>query len=71
MPTCPNCGSIVMDGDPYCSHCGAPFKWNHADEPDSGTQDTFASESLYDVAEPYYEDDFVPGSYDGPDDFLD
>ena len=26
MPTCPNCGSIVMEGDTYCSHCGAHFE---------------------------------------------
>lgn len=23
MATCPNCGEIVMEGDPYCSNCGA------------------------------------------------
>ena len=34
MPTCPNCGSIVMEGDPYCSHCGAHFKWSGIDEED-------------------------------------
>ena len=27
MPTCPNCGEIVMNGDPYCPHCGATFRW--------------------------------------------
>ncbi len=26
MPTCPNCGNIVMNGDPYCPHCGTTFK---------------------------------------------
>lgn len=26
MPTCPNCGSILMNGDPYCPHCGTIFK---------------------------------------------
>ncbi len=26
MPTCPNCGEIVMNGDPYCSHCGTVFR---------------------------------------------
>ena len=34
MPMCPNCGSIVMEGDPYCSHCGAHFKWSHFDDGD-------------------------------------
>lgn len=28
MPMCPDCGSIVMNGDPYCSHCGAHLKWS-------------------------------------------
>ena len=27
MPTCPNCGEIVMNGDPYCPHCGATLRW--------------------------------------------
>ena len=27
MPTCPNCGEMVMAGDPYCSHCGTTFRW--------------------------------------------
>jgi len=26
MPTCPDCGSIIMEGDPYCSHCGVELK---------------------------------------------
>ena len=25
MPTCPNCGEIVMGGDPYCPNCGTIF----------------------------------------------
>ena len=25
MPTCPNCGEIVMNGDPYCPNCGLVF----------------------------------------------
>ena len=32
MPTCPNCGSIVMEGDPYCNHCGTTFQWIDDDE---------------------------------------
>lgn len=28
MPTCPNCGTIIMEGDPYCSHCGNHLQWN-------------------------------------------
>jgi len=27
MPICPNCGEIVMNGDPYCPHCGTTYKW--------------------------------------------
>ena len=27
MATCPNCGEIVMNGDPYCSNCGATLRW--------------------------------------------
>ena len=32
MPTCPNCGEIVMNGDPYCSHCGTTFNWGYDEE---------------------------------------
>ena len=71
MPTCPNCGSIVMEGDPYCSHCGAHFKWNHADDTDDTPQETCTSQSPYGMPQQSYDDDFVPGSYDEPDDFLD
>ena len=28
MGTCPNCGEIVMEGDPYCSNCGTTFSWS-------------------------------------------
>lgn len=28
MPTCPDCGSIIMEGDPYCTHCGAQIVWS-------------------------------------------
>ena len=31
MPTCPNCGEIVMNGDPYCSHCGTVLKWENVE----------------------------------------
>ena len=29
MPTCPNCGEIVMNGDPYCPNCGSVFRKSH------------------------------------------
>ena len=74
MPTCPNCGSIVMEGDPYCSHCGAHFKWSGLDddigdyisesqsylgEPDS----FYASQTDYGGPSSY--DSYVPGTDDG------
>lgn len=31
MHTCPDCGSMIMEGDPYCEHCGAHLDWS--DEP--------------------------------------
>ena len=27
MAMCPNCGEIVMNGDPYCTHCGTELRW--------------------------------------------
>lgn len=32
MATCPNCGEIVMTGDPYCTNCGATLRWHFDDE---------------------------------------
>ena len=32
MATCPNCGEIVMEGDPYCSNCGTTFRWTHGED---------------------------------------
>ncbi len=31
MPTCPNCGSIIMQGNPYCTHCGTTLSWENDD----------------------------------------
>lgn len=31
MNTCSDCGSIIMEGDPYCTHCGAHLKWSEDD----------------------------------------
>lgn len=25
MATCPDCGSVVMNGDSHCPHCGVPL----------------------------------------------
>ena len=33
MGTCPNCGEIVMEGDPYCSNCGTTFSWADDSQP--------------------------------------
>lgn len=33
MSTCPNCGEIVMEGDPYCSNCGTTFTWADDSQP--------------------------------------
>lgn len=38
MPTCPNCGEIIMNGDPYCPHCGTTFRWTHDEEDSQGTR---------------------------------
>lgn len=37
MNTCPDCGTLVMEGDPYCSHCGAHLLWSD-DEYESGEE---------------------------------
>ena len=34
MVTCPNCGEIVMNGDPYCTNCGTTFRWYFDDVED-------------------------------------
>ena len=34
MPTCPGCGEIVMEGDPYCPNCGEVFDWDDDEEED-------------------------------------
>ena len=66
MPTCPNCGSIVMEGDPYCSHCGAHFKWNFTVE-EEDSYDENVSSSHY-APSPAYD---VGRDYEKPNDFLD
>lgn len=32
MATCPNCGEIIMTGDPYCPHCGTTLIWSDDDD---------------------------------------
>lgn len=36
MATCPNCGELIMNGDPYCSHCGTALRWVNDDNDASG-----------------------------------
>lgn len=48
MNTCPNCGSIVMEGDPYCPHCGVHLKWDSDDEFEFGRNGGSISEINYD-----------------------
>jgi hypothetical protein len=70
MPTCPNCGSIVMEGDPYCSHCGAHFKWSYFDEEDDTPDYRATSEFAY--GETFSHDSYSSETdYDGFSRFLD
>lgn len=41
MATCPDCGSIIMEGDPYCSHCGAHLLWELDDDDDNVDMDGY------------------------------
>lgn len=69
MPTCPNCGSIVMQGDPYCSHCGARFEWSNADEDDIPN---YRDNSEYVYGEPVdYDSLDSKTDYSESDSFLD
>lgn len=43
MPTCPDCGSMIMEGDPYCPHCGAHLQWNTEE-----TYETPESDDIFD-----------------------
>lgn len=36
MAMCPNCGQIIMNGDPYCSHCGTALSWSADDSSSRG-----------------------------------
>lgn len=46
MPTCPNCGELLMTGDPYCTHCGATIRWYDEEEDDGGSSEIDVSELL-------------------------
>lgn len=32
MSVCPNCGSLVLEGDPYCEHCGTHLSGSEGSE---------------------------------------
>ena len=51
MVTCPNCGEIVMNGDPYCTNCGTTFKWYFDDEDDLEIDEEENSQDLIKVFE--------------------
>ena len=52
MHTCPDCGSMIMEGDPYCSHCGAHLSWEGLEE-DSGNRN-YSNDELDDILEPMF-----------------
>ena len=47
MPTCPDCGSIVMEGDPYCENCGALLEWDDDDEDEYDSQITYRKPAYF------------------------
>ena len=49
MHTCPDCGSMIMEGDPYCEHCGAHLSWEGLEE-DSGNRN-YSNDELDDILE--------------------
>ncbi len=49
MATCPNCGEIVMEGDPYCSNCGTALRWVRDDASNNHDGGSNPSNDAYDV----------------------
>ena len=47
MNTCPDCGSMIMEGDPYCSHCGVHLQWDGLED-DSASQ-LYRKDDLEDI----------------------
>lgn len=41
MATCPGCGEIVMEGDPYCSNCGTILNWVDEEENEDEEDDFY------------------------------
>lgn len=48
MPTCPDCGNIIMEGDPYCEHCGAHLSWSD-ESPGDSPDCRYSKNSLDDI----------------------
>ena len=72
MPTCPNCGSIVMKGDPYCSHCGAHFQWEDSDdEYENRLENDYGEPDYSYVPETAYSDLDNSHTTESDEDFLD
>ena len=60
MATCPDCGSVIMEGDPYCEHCGAHLIWDYDDEEDDYENRRTSKPHFLDygkVSETYYRPD--------------
>ena len=51
MYQCPSCGEIVMEGDPYCQHCGSHLNWPGK------------TENTYERNESLNVDDIIDGMY--------
>ena len=58
MPTCPDCGSIVMEGDPYCTHCGAHLIWIDDDEENDYYQTSDIRQSIDDKIDSYFRSNY-------------
>lgn len=53
MAMCPDCGNMIMEGDPYCEHCGAHLSWS--DEPQSeDAQRSYSRDDLEDILDSMY-----------------
>ena len=68
MPTCPDCGSIIMEGDPYCPHCGAHLKWEYGDEGGYNANNRNIYKIAYDKPDLFLDYGKVSETYFRPDD---
>lgn len=56
MPTCPDCGEIIMEGDPYCSSCGAHLMWSDDSQSTSSSGIDLSAEGFLQTYKMLYED---------------